>query len=124
MTAEPIQQRRLSRFDEILRLEIASCFDDSARNCERAITVEQFEEARSITQIALVQNRYSVAERQAVILWAPRSLTRRYSLDSEGLQRVCGKTCGYAKAMVDLIAGECSPCVRAEEPIHHAVVVS
>jgi hypothetical protein len=53
-----------------------------------------------------------------------RSLTRRYFLDSEGLQRVCVKACGYAKAMVDLIERECSPCIRAEEPIDHAVVVS
>ena len=52
------------------------------------------------------------------------SLTCRYFLDSEGLQRVSGKACGYAKAIVDLIARECSPCVRPEEPIDHAMVVS
>ena len=48
------------------------------------------------------------------------SLTRRYFLDSEGLQRVCVKACGYAKAMVDLIERECS---RDQGPRahHHAV---
>jgi hypothetical protein len=62
--------------------------------------------------------------RTVFIETTPRSLTRRYFLDSEGLQRVCVKACGYAKAMVDLIERECSPYIRAEEPIDHAVVVS